>query len=124
MRIFPGKLGQITAVVLEELCFGFFTKNSETLIRLRAVSFQGATIHGCHHHPGCGKKRITFRQGGVRMTSHAVLSRARRKWNDPSLLRRLRREGHALGLRDAVLAPQMPVGFHCQRAPVFVAEPA
>ena len=35
-----------------------------------------------------------------------------------------RREAHALRLRDAVLAPQMAVGFHCQRAAVFMSEPA
>ena len=35
-----------------------------------------------------------------------------------------RREAYALRLRDAVLAPQVAVGFHCQRAAVFVSEPA
>ena len=35
-----------------------------------------------------------------------------------------RREGHALRLCDAVLAAQVPVGFHCQRAAVLVSKPA
>ena len=46
-----------------------------------------------------------------------------RKRNDIGLLRRCRCECDALRLRNAVLAPQVAVRFHCQRASIFVPKP-
>ena len=47
------------------------------------------------------------------------------QWQEMRLrLYLLRCKAHALRLCNAVLAPQMPVRFHCQRAAVFVSEPA
>ena len=46
-----------------------------------------------------------------------------RKGDHIALFCRNRRERDALRLCDAVLAPEVAVGFHCQRAAVFVSEP-
>ena len=46
------------------------------------------------------------------------------KWNDIGLLCRGEREADALRLRDTVLAPQMPVRFHCECTAVLVSKPA
>jgi hypothetical protein len=55
----------------------------------------------------------------------AVLSCRCREWNNMAIANALRRgECHALRLRNAVLAPQMAVGFHCQRAAILVSKPA
>src|SRR5882724_9781260 len=51
-------------------------------------------------------------------------SRRCREGNQFSLLGRNGRERHALRLSNAVLAAQVAVGFHCERAAVFVSEPA
>src|SRR4030095_3345391 len=47
-----------------------------------------------------------------------------RKRDDVGLFSRNWRECHTLRLSDAVFAPQVAVGFHCQRAAILVPEPA
>jgi hypothetical protein len=46
-----------------------------------------------------------------------------RKRDDVCLFGRNWREAHTLRLRNAVLAPQMTVGFHCECTAVFMSKP-
>ena len=64
---------------------------------------------------------IFFKKG--RIASARQLC-SRRECDHVGLLYRDRRKGHSVCLRKAVLAPQVAVGFHCQRAAVFVPKPA
>src|SRR5437588_5257632 len=58
------------------------------------------------------------------LTRRSVRSCRRRKRNHIILLRCHWREADLLRLRNAMLASQVSIRFHCQRAPVLVSEPA
>jgi hypothetical protein len=69
--------------------------------------------------PSRPEKRITFASKGAKARSCRD-----RKRDHVSLLCHSWREGHTLRLSNAVLTPQVTVGFHCQRAAVLVSKPA
>src|SRR5215472_8452144 len=63
------------------------------------------------------------RSATIRTGSRSVSGISAGKRDHVRLFHGNRRECYSLSLGDTVLAPQVPIGFHCQRATVLVSKP-
>src|SRR6266536_5467032 len=72
-------------------------------------------------HPGLLPRLVREKNSFLRGSAASSTSSRNRECDHVGLLCCDRREAHALRLSNAVLAPQVAVGFHCQCAAVLMA---